>query len=106
MNVQYANGHIRSFALSDADLIRFMNLPAQRSVVQQLRKQVRNAKLRLLASESLVVQPQAAIAANHQLFDRLFLYASPSTTAHHSTYRPLPPRLCLPTRASSTRVSV
>jgi hypothetical protein len=76
--------------LGDADLILFINLPAHRSAVQQLRQQVPNAKLALLASESPVVQPHAAVAANHQQFDRVFLY-SPHTTPNHSRYRPLPP---------------
>jgi hypothetical protein len=87
-NIEIATSDL--VALSNADVILFINLPAHRSEVQQLRRQVPTAKLALIASESPVVQPHAAVAANHLLFDRVFV-RSPPRRRNLPRYRQLPP---------------
>ncbi len=87
-NIEIATSDL--LALSNADVILFINPPADRSAVQQLRRQVPNAKLALIASESPVVQPHAAVAANHLLFDRVFV-RSPSRRRNFPKDRQLHP---------------
>jgi hypothetical protein len=75
--------------MDQADLILFINLPASRQVVEQVRIDFPRARLVLIASESPVVQPHAAVRANHRLFDRVFLSCPPS--GETKKYLRLPP---------------
>ena len=58
--------------MEQSDIILFVNLPTHRAAVEQIRQRYPRALLVLIASESPVVQPHAAVRSNHQLFDRVF----------------------------------
>jgi hypothetical protein len=74
--------------LEKADIIIFVNLPYRRHDVEHVRKTYPFARLVLIASESPIVQPHAAIHENHSLFDLIFAFSIP---LHNFKYRILPP---------------
>lgn len=76
--------------LDEADLVIFINLPSSPAAVKEVRWRNPKAKLILLASESPVVQPHAALVQNHKLFDTVFSYFCPRHEKS-SRYLFLPP---------------
>lgn len=58
--------------IADAHAVVFINLPAKRSLVEQVRLVNPHARIVLIASESPVVQPHAVERVNHRLFDLVF----------------------------------
>jgi len=89
--------------LVQADVIVFINLPSNRPDVEKVRRSYPNARLVLIASESPVIQPHAAVTSNHDLFDLVF--ASSRLSTDYIKYRILPPGCAYVPEFSETFIS-